>query len=273
MNIRISRLGLGVLTATAALLTGCGSSGPEPPKPGSPAFNWAGAQAAYKSGDYFKANDMLVQLSKGKSEFAERARPAALVTSLALATSYMEIGDKFAEGAKKTRKGEAPFRRLSAEYRAKTQIAAMAFVEDARRHTDINKDKEVKLELDPPPAAVDTPPQYLKLGGGNMIPEAEIPEMEREVVRRELGKLLGKSLKVTSAGETTVPGPAFLLMIGKGLNSVGEIFGEKKLNQPSRVRSVIYEEALEALAMVKGDKEAAALSKKISEASKKLPKN
>jgi hypothetical protein len=265
---------VGVLCLAAAVLSSCSSSsGPEPPKPGSPAFNWAGARQAYKTGDYFKANDLLVQLAKGNSEYAERARPAALVTSLALATGYMEIGEKFAEGAKKTRKGEAPFRRFSAEYRAKTQTAAMAFVEDVRRFTAANKDKEVKLELELPPSAADTPPQYLKLAGGQMIPEAEIKSMETEILNRELGKLLVKSLKVPAGGSATVAGPDFLLMLGKGLNSVGDIFGEKKLNQPARVRAVIYEEALEALALVKDNKEAAALTKKITEASKKLPKS
>jgi len=273
MNARISRLRLSVLTVAVGVLTSCSSSsGPEPPKPGSPAFNWAGAGAAYKKGDYFKANDMLVQLAKGKSEFADRARPAALVTSLALATSYMEIGEKFAEGAKKTRKGEAPFRRYSADYRAKTQTAAMAFVEDVRRYTDANKDKEVKIELDLPPTVAEIPPQYLKLAAGNMVPEAEVQAMELQIINRELGKLLDKSLQMKAAGDT-VPGPVFLLMLGKGLNTIGDIFGEKKLNQPSRVRSIIYDEALEALSLIKDNKEAAALIKKVTEASKKVPKS
>jgi hypothetical protein len=274
MNARILRLRLSVLTLAAGVLTSCtSSSGPEPPKPGSPAFNWAGAGTAYKKGDYFKANDLLVKLANGKSEFAERARPAALVTSLALANAYMEIGEKFAEGAKKTRKGDAPFRRYNGEYRAKTQAAAMTFIEEVRRYTDANKDKEVKIELELPPTVAEIPSQYLKIAAGNLVPEAEVQSMEQQIIQRELGKLLEKSLQVKAGGETTVPGQVFLLTMAKGLNGVGDMFSEKKLNQPSRVRAVIYEEAQEALALVKDNKEAAALSKKVAEAGKKVPKS
>ncbi len=82
----------------------CGPAGPPPPAPGTPEFNWLRAQEAFKAGDYDKANDLLVEVAESESELAARAQPWALVTSLGLATAYMELADKLNQGADRNRK-------------------------------------------------------------------------------------------------------------------------------------------------------------------------
>lgn len=261
----------------ALLLVSCGGAGngSKPPQPGTPAFAWSTGQQAYKVGNYAKASDQFLSLAKGKSEFAERARPMALVTSLAMANAHMDLAEKLADGAKKARKGEAVFRRYTSEYRAQTQASAMAFVEESGRFLKVLKESkaaEVKLELTLPPEGPDEPAQYAKFKTGLMVPEAEMPGIEREVVERELRKIMVKQLSVGSTDGGMVKSVDFRLMLAQGLFGISEMFAPKKLNQPTRLSVAIFEQAQQALEDMKDKKEAAALLKKIAEAQKKLPK-
>ncbi len=269
---------LSVLTF-AALLYSCGPSGPKPPPPGTPAFHWLAAQEAYKAGDYVKTNELLVQLSLRDSEYAERARPWALVMSLGFANAYMELAEKLGEGAKMSR-DPAPFRRFISGYKAKATAAAMQYAEVALRFTDANKDKDVTFVFDLPQAALDDPPEYLKIAGGRLIPEAELASVEKYVIRHEVLQNACRALnapkdpeKAKSAyqnGEAKVQGSVFLLTMAQGLYAVSEMFGPKKLDQPPRIIITLYDEALQALALVKENKEAKNLTRKITDAKKKV---
>jgi len=258
----------------ALLLVSCsgGGGGPKPAQPGTPGFAWSTGMQAYKAGNYAKAADQFTTLAKGKSEFAERARPMAAVTTLALANSYFELSEKLADGAKKARKGEAAFRRFTGEYKAKAQASAMLFVELSGAYIKAAKAADFKMELPLGPEAPAEPAQYAKFKGGIMVPDAEIPGVEKQVVERELQTILVKQLKVAAGEASDVKGTDMMLALGKGLRGIGEMFAEKKLNQPARIQLAICEQTLEALALVKDNKEAAALVKKTEEAKKKLPK-
>jgi hypothetical protein len=267
LNIRSAALTTLLLSAFFA---GCGSdTKPKPPQPGTPAFNWAAAKQAYQKGDYVKANTLLMQLSQGKSEFAEQARPLALMTSISMASSYMELSEKFAEGAKRTRGKAAPFMRSTGIYKSQATASSMQFLEEARRFIAANKDKDVTMPLGAPAAAEGDPPQYKKITSGQGVPESEIPGVEKMLITKNLSKNL-TAAGVTTAGEATAPGPKFLLVVAKGLFNVSDMFGPKKLLQPNRLIEAAHEGALEALALVKDSKEARELEKKVKAAKKKL---
>ncbi len=267
LNIRSAALTTLLLSAFFA---GCSSeTKPKPPQPGSPAFNWAAAKQAFEKGDYVKANTLLMQLSQGKSEFAEQARPLALMTSISMAGSYMELSEKFAEGAKRTRGKAAPFMRSTSVYKAQATASSMQFLEEARRFIAANKDKEVTLPLGAPAAEEGDPPQYKKITSGQGVPESEIPGVEKMLITKSLSKNL-TAAGATAAGEAKVAGPKFLLVVAKGLFNVSEMFGPKKLLQPNRMIEAAHEGALEALALVKDNKEARDLEKKVTAAKKKL---
>lgn len=257
----------------SAVFTGCSSDNtPQAPQPGTPAFKWSTAKKAFQRGDFIEANTLLMQLSQGKSEFAEQARPLALMTSLSMASAYMELSEKFAEGAKRTRGSDAPFMRTNFAYRSQATASAMEFLQEARRFTDANKDKEVALPLAIPAVEADDPPQSKKIASGQNIPASEIQGLESAVI----AKMLAKNMTAAggaAAGEVKVPGPKFLMVLSQGLYNVSEMFGAKKLSQPNRIIEATHDEALEALAMVKDSKEARDLEKKITAAKKKLPKS
>jgi len=128
------------------------------------------------------------------------------------------------------------------------------------------------MELPLGPEAPAEPTQYAKFKTGIMVPDAEIPGVEKQVVERELQTILAKQLKVAAGEASEVKGADMMLALAKGLRGIGEMFAEKKLNQPARIQLAICDQTLEALALVKDSKEAAALIKKTEEAKKKLPK-
>ena len=256
------------------------SSAPQPPKPGTPAFDWMTAQNALKSGDIVKANDLLVKLAEKTSEFTERARPLALVTSAGMADAYMELAGKYEEGVKHTRLNPMPLRRAMGDYRDKAKAAAMQYLEVVRLFTDTNEGKDVTLQLSLPKASLDEPEMYKKITGGYAVPEAEVTALEQQVVRQKVMRsachVAGhpkdpeNALALYESGEAKIPGPTFMLSTAQDLYGVSEMFGPKQLNQPNRIIKVTYEEALKALTYVKDNKDAKDLTKKITEADKKL---
>ncbi|MGJ5820306.1 hypothetical protein [Paludibaculum fermentans] len=274
---------VGMVCGVALFLAGCAENkGPEPPKPGSPAFKWNTAKESYKKGEYIKVSGILVELAEKKGEFTEQARPWAMIMTGGMSNAYMELADKFAEGTKKTRGDAVPFRRYNNEYKGKASAAAMQFIELARGYVASAKAAEAKLAFEIPEASAAEPGQYKKIVTGLMVPAAEIVGVEQEVVRREIANQASLALgspkdpaKARAAykdGTATADGQAFLFMTAKQLWNVGEMFGQKKLNQPARFTHAAYDAATQALGLVKGNKDADALLKKIAEADKKLPK-
>jgi len=262
----------------AALLASCG--GPPAAKPGTPEFNWLAAKQAFKSGDYTKAQNLLAELSMKDTPFAAQARPAAMVLSLAMANGYWELSEKYAEGLKKPGVGAAALRRASANYRGRITAIGLQYAEISRLFIDTNKDQDVTLVLDLAQASTNEPQQYTNLVAGAPIPEGEVAAVERSVIRRHMLLIVASAMnmkndpgKVKEAyqnGELKVPGQGFLLAVAQGMYWLADIFGPKKILQPSRILIVLYDEAKEALEMVKDNKEAKELLQKVIAAQKKV---
>jgi hypothetical protein len=271
-------LTLSVVLTVSVLLSGCGAGGPQGPAPGTPEFNWLRAQDAYRAGDYSKAADLMADLSKTEHPYTDRAQASAAVLSLGLANAYMELADKLDDGGKRS-PNPAPFRRLSNQYRAQARAGAMKFTEVAHHVTASKREKQFVFVFDPPEAGFEDPQQYKKFSIGQLVPDAELGIIEKGLVKREILRNICQALnapkdpqKARAAyqnGEAKVDSQTFLLMLADGLYSTAEMFGPKKLDQPHRVK-LVYDEALEALAMVKDNKQAAELTKKIAQSRKKL---
>jgi hypothetical protein len=278
--IRFTPLTIVTALVFALLLAACGPSGPPPVKPGSPEFNWQAAKEAYKKGDYAKAQDLLVDLAKKDTPLAAQARPWAMVMSLAMANGYWELSEKYTEGSKKPRVNAVPLRRLVGEYRAKTTAAGMQYTEITRAFLTANKDQDVTLAFDLSQASTNEPQQYSKITAGTMLPEAELAGVERNVIQRQLLLVVATAMnlkkdpnKVKDAyqnGELKVPGQGFLFAVAQGCSDIADLFGPKKLFQPARIITVLYDEAKDALGMIKDNKEAKDLLQKVTAAQKKL---
>ncbi|MCW5983435.1 MAG: hypothetical protein KIT09_35410 [Bryobacteraceae bacterium] len=278
-KLPVSLTNILAIAAVAALLSSCGPSGPAAPAPGTPAFNWARAQDAYKANDYVKSNQLLVEMAQKNHEFTDRAQAWAAVMSLGMARTYMELADKLDDGAKRNNTNPGAFRRVANEYRSKARAAALQYTEVAHRVTAAPAAAEYVFVLEPPEASFDDPQQYKKFAIGQLVPDAELAGVEQEVLKREILRNACRALgapkepaKARAAyqdGEAKAQGEAFLLMLANGLYDVGDMFGPKKLDQPQRVK-LVYDEAMEAIELIKGNKEAQELSKKIAQNRKKL---
>src|SRR5436305_15158315 len=103
------------------------SSGPQPPKPGTPEFIWNAAKSTYHSGDFVKTSENLQQLIKTDSEFSARARPWAIVISAGLVQGYAETADTYEAGARLNHANPMPFRKEASQLRSLASAAAMEF--------------------------------------------------------------------------------------------------------------------------------------------------
>src|SRR5512146_768726 len=85
------------------------STGPTPPKPGSPAFYWNAAKTAYAAGDYQKASENLENVARTENEYTGRALAWNLVLMSGIVNGNMQIADNFEYGAKANRGNPTPF--------------------------------------------------------------------------------------------------------------------------------------------------------------------
>lgn len=271
------------LSAVLLLWTaGCAtdSSKPQPPKPGTPEFSWATARTAYNQGDYVKAANLFVELSQKDNPHRAEAAPMALVLTHGLTHAYLELAEKYASGAKRTRGNSAPFYRLVSEYRSKASSSGIQYAEAAAKFTAKLPEGDIVLALDLPKATDADPPQYKRIEAGTMIPASEIPLVESNVVARWIlisaSNTVGSRTKPEKAKEAFVEGQAkvplatFLPALAFTLYETAEMFGPKKLNQPNRVVLMLCNEAEKVLGKVKPTKETAELLKKIKAVQKKV---
>jgi hypothetical protein len=268
------------LSVAAGILatTSC-SSGPEPPKPGSPAFLWNAAKASYHSGDFVKTSETLQQLTRSDSEFAARARAWSIVVSAGLVQGYAETADTYEAGARANRANPTPFRKEVNQLRSRASAAAVEFAESVHTFLERDKGPTVLLAFEHPTGAAAQPGGLRKVSSGAWIQDSErellLTSMLQRGVLLSAGRAAGspddpaKTLETLKSGEAQAPRPVFLTAVAKMLFDSSELFGSMKMDQPNRLR-LLCQEASEALQGVPESKETKALTTKIQAALKKI---
>jgi hypothetical protein len=257
--------------------TSC-STGPRPPAPGSPAFIWGAAKQTYKTGDFRKTSENLMQLVRTESEFAAQARPWAAVMSAGLALGYLDLAQAYEAGAKANRLNPTPFRKQVSMLQSLGSASALEFAETVHILLDKNKDPDVTLAFDYPTGSMTEPANLRKISAGMLMQDSEAEQvlngmLQRGVVRT-VSQVTGnpddpaKTLEIFKAGEPKVPRPAFLFGLAKSLNDVSALYGPARLDQPQRLR-LLCQHALDALAAIPETKDSKALKDKIQAALKK----
>jgi len=264
--------------AGALLLTAsCGSKGPAPPKPGSPAFVWAIAQDSCKAGDYLKTNESLEQLLGGKSDFVARAAPVKLVLGAGLAQGYIVLADKFEAGTKVTRSNPAVFRKQMSECRRQARTIAMQVVEAAHQHLNNWKDPNVTFAFPFPAGSAEEAAALAKVASGTQLTPSEVEKMTRQTLQRGVvlvasrvagfPKDVEKARAAFKPEDTQLPREQFVLALVNTLWEISGLFGPKKMNEPDRLR-MFYQEALAALETLPPSQEKKELTDKIQKALK-----
>src|SRR5205823_14680540 len=163
--------------------------GPEPPKPGTPAFLWNAARATYHGGDLVKTSETLQQLTRSDSEFAARARPWSIVVSAGLAQGYAETADAYETGARANRANPTPFRKEVNQLRSRASAAAVELAETVHAFLEKDKAPNVQLTFEQPTGAAAQPGGLKKITSGAWLQDSERELLLTAMLQR--GVLLG----------------------------------------------------------------------------------
>jgi hypothetical protein len=258
--------------------TSC-STGSAPPRPGTPAYYWAGAQEAYRNGDFSKADINLEEIVGVDSEFTVRARPWQIAISAGLAQGYSEMADNYEKGGRANRENPMPFHKQVTNLRSLASAAAMELAEGAHGFMAKDKDPNVVFAFAFPAGAAAQPAALRKVATGMLIQDSERESMQIDMLQR--GVLLSlcrttgnpddpaKTLDRFKAGEVRIPREVFLFAVAQALAEQSELYGARKLDHPGRFK-VMCQEALAALEGIPQTKETKALTTKLQASLKKI---
>ena len=233
-----------VLLICTCLLGSC-AQGPEPVRPGTPAFFWATANSAWKAGDFVKTNDTLNQIANTQSEFSAKARVWQLVVASGLVQGYTDLADAYDNGAKYNREDKTPFRE---QVRVAMSTASQLSVQAAETFQSFLKDEKtatVAFDFPFPAGSTAEPAQMPKLKKGILLHGAEAEGLQSAMLQR--GVVLAAMRAAGLAPDTPNPAEAFskgavreqfLTGMAGSLFEQSKIFGPKKLDQPQRLQAL-----------------------------------
>jgi len=264
-----------------ALLTASCSSGPEPPQPGTPTFNWNAAKRAYATGDFTKANESLSEIVKTDSEYAGRARTWSILLSAGTAQGYAELADAYEAGATANRANPMPFRKPISALRSMANAAILDSVQSFRTVLDSDRGASVEFAFSYPTGSAAEPPALKRVAGGVPILDTDATVLQTTMMQRgvvlAVCRAMGnpddsaKTLEAFKAPEVRVPRETFLFGVAQMLNSLADLYIPRKLDQPDRAK-LITDQALRALQAIPETKESKALMVKIQSQGKKKGK-
>ncbi len=272
----VRNLSIFVLMGAGLIATSC-SSGPEAPKPGTPAFYWSAAKENYAAGDYQKASEHLERLCGMQSEYQARAQAWDLILTSGMAKSYMEMADYFEYGAHARLGNPGAFRRQASDYRTYASRLALQFAGALSDFQKNNKDQQIALDFAYPEGNSLGSPQLEKIGHGDMPTPEVMDDIRRQHLRT--GVLLqtcravgfpedtAKTQAIFKSGKAQVPRETFLLAMANALHEQAQLFSRTKMDEPDRLK-MFDMRALDTLKVLPQSKEVAALSTKIQKSLK-----
>lgn len=262
---------LGVVLSALILAVSC-SSGPEPPKVGSPEYYWSAAKETYAAGDYLKTEQHLAALCKTDSQLTARGIAWYLVLTAGMSKGYAELADNFEYGAKANRFNSTAFRRQVNDFRTIASRLALAFAEKYEKFESTYKDPKVTLDFALPQGSVIPSPQLSKIADG-LMPQAAILEDTRRnhlqtallvTITRVVGapEDMAKTQDTFKGGKAEIPREVFMAEMANILHEDALMYGRTKLDDPKRME-YFANHAQDALKEAGDTKETKALGAKI----------
>ncbi|GEM_PF-454682 len=273
------------------LLNSC-SSGPAPPKMGTPAWYWEAANEQFTAGDLAKTQEHLERVVASDNPYKARAAVWHLVMSSGMAMGYKELAEAYDAGGEEVKdkaSQAAEFRRLGNDARRSAKQYCLALAQELESFQKENAGAtEFALEFAFPQGSPGEDPALARVRKGMLPPESERTQLERATVKRgvvlETASLVGadgdpaKAADMFKTQPVKVPRAVFLYGLAESLFEESKIFDRKQLNEPDK-KKILYQLALDCLkpAFEAGDeglkKKAKSLEDKIAKEQKTLPKN
>jgi len=273
------KMGAMALATLGAMAGGVGcSSGPQPPQPGTPAYNWGLARDSYRAGDLQKTSEILQRVATSDNEYTLRARVWDSIITAGMIQGYTEWADTWELGARANRSTPGPFRSQMTAARKVAAAAAIQFTEDIDKVLVLSKDGRIPLAFAFPNGSAAAPGGLKRVGSGILVPDAERELLQKAMVQR--GMVLNTCAFVGNpgdaaagqeklkAGEFLEARNVFLMAAAKVLSDGSEMFTGTKLDQPNWLK-LMSEEATKVLALLPESKDTKAISEKVQARLKK----
>lgn len=229
-----------------AFLTVSCSTGPAPPKVGTPAWSWKAATDTWANGDLVKTSSNLEPLIKPDSEYAQRAQPWRLVITGGLASGYMELADAFENGFRKNKGASMLFRRYMNDYRQRANKQALQFGQTYLAFHKTGGTGDIPIAFSFPTGSVLRIAEVSRASQGIALSAQEVTTAERRALRRGVllaacsavgaGNDSAKARQIFSSGGATIPRNTFLTALAVKLHDVVSFYSPSKMDRPDRIK-------------------------------------
>ncbi len=261
-----------LVVALSALISISCSTGPQPPKPGTPAFYWSAAQETYAAGDYLKTAQHLESILGSDNEYTARAYPWYLTLTAGMAKGYAELADNFEYGAKANRGNPTPFRREMNDFRTVANRLYLQFGEEFLKFRTAAKDPTVPLAFAYPKGSIFPSAQLDKIAHGQILQPAVVEDLRRShlqtAVLLSTTRVVGapedtaKTQEIFKSANPSVPRDVFMAAMANAMFDAAKLFTPDKLSNDKRLE-FFANNALETLKGVPESKETKDLATKI----------
>lgn len=255
------------------------SSGPTPPKPGTPGFYWNAARENFAKGDYVKTNEQLGRITAGDNEYTARARAWRLILLSGMAEGNIELVNAFETGGKANKTNPAPFFREMARVRSIAGNLATQFLEEYERWMQAKQEGPVSLDFPAPLGSAAAVAQLERVASGMVLRPQDIETLERDVIRRGVilaacraigaPKDAAKLIETLKQPPATVAKETFLAGMAESLWTQAALFGPKRMQRPEFQKRFLSL-SLEALNALPDSKEGKELKQKVEKELKSL---
>jgi len=233
-----------VVTLSALISISC-STGPEPPKPGTPAFYWSAARETYAAGDYLKTAQHLESILGSENEYTARAFPWYLTLTAGMAKGYSELADNFEYGAKANRGNPTPFRREMNDFRTIANRLYLQFGEEFTKFRNASKESSVPLAFGYPKGSIFPSAQLDKIAHGQILQPAVIEDLRRSHLETAVllytTRVVGapedtaKTQEIFKSANPSVPRDVFMAAMANAMFDAAKLYTPDKLGNDKRL--------------------------------------
>ena len=235
----------GVFVLIALTITGCGGGGETGPAVGSPEWLWNAAVVNSGTGDLEKTREHLGKIIASENPWRDRARVWHFVLLNGLAAGYTELGEGYAQGAKKNEAGAADMMNFVQQYRRDARRHTIALVESLGAwRKQIGTAATFSLDFPLPAGSGNESPILTSVSEGIPLNETQAGSAQSQTLERAL--LLSASAvggmdedieKTRDAFQTTpieVNAVPFFLAVAQAVVDRSEIFDRAHLMEPAK---------------------------------------
>ena len=250
----------GLIALAFLAFVGCSGGGTSGPQMGTAEWYWQAAQENFVKSDYRKTQEHLERVVDSDNPQKQQAAVWRTVVLAGLVRGYKELGDVYAEVARKQPPRAGQLQNSIQQYRRDARQFAIALTESMGTVRKLVAEGD-KVPLDFAfPTGSSTPSAALaSLKSGQSPPENQLMDAERETLQwgmiLQTADMVGAKEEVNRARTMFETRPVevsktdFFLSLGQSMYSFSDLFGQKSLNEP-KIRKVMLQVALDCLTPV-----------------------